>query len=388
MTLTWSFGVDWDKNGAYTDETPRLRNLYVSRGRSRMYAEGSSQAFSTGVCTATLDNYDNRYDPYNTGGALYGYLLPGRPFKLKVTESAVTHWVFGGWLLDPRPSGGMDKKAVFNCVDGFHYLGKQKCTALGPEVDYPVSNAIDDLLNQSDWPFNNTTTDFPFTFPLTLGPLEIDNNGDTIDSFTVVAGANSILDELREIAEAFGASLFVNKAGGLVYRARDTARTTAATFTSSLVHPDIEQSMPWDQIFNDINVTEFGGSSPQTATDTASQTAYGKSTFAITTNSYIQSSTQAGYYAGYLGLYLPEVKRGLRVRLEDRFAYQFGVDLMDRVQVTIAPLGIDEPYQVEQIEHNWEAGRGCITTFRLARDYHDVAGLQVFPFTFPLSLGW
>jgi hypothetical protein len=388
MTLTWEFGVDWDKDGVYTDESARLTNLYVSRGRSRMYTENGSQAFNTGVVTATLDNYDKRYDPYNTGGALYSYLLPGRPFRLKVTESAVTHWVFGGWLLDPRPQGGIGSTAVFNCTDGFHYLGMQKPTAIGPETDYVVSNAVNDLLNQATWPFNNTTDTFSWTFTLTLGPAEIDNNGDTIDTFEIVAGTSTILDELRELAEAYGGSVFVNKSGGLVYRARDTVRTTAATYTDSLVSSYIEQSMPWDQIFNEISVTKFGGSTPQTASDTTSQGEYGVSYFDLTTNSYIQTDAHALDYAGWLGMYLPELKRNLRFRVEDRFAYQFGVDLMDRVQVTIAALEIDDLYQIEQIEHNWDAGRGCVTTLRLSRDFIDVAGIQTYPFTFTLNLGW
>lgn len=384
--MEWTFEIDWDKDGTFTAENTRLLELRVTRGRTRMMNPNGMEPMRTGEIYAVLDNHDGRYDPYNTAGALYSYLKPGRPLRVLAVDGSTTRAVFTGYVSDARPEGGRRSRAVIKAVDGLTLLDRQNCEAVTPATDYAVSQAMEDLLAQSDWPLVSSAQTFPFTWPLTLGSVTLENNGDTVDSWDVDTG-KSLLATINELGEAFWGIAYVTASGSLAYRARNTQRMTMLTLDQDILLSDVEGAMPWDEIYNDIRVTATTNTA-QTASDTASDAEYWRRTMDIASNDFIQTDAHAGDLANYLELYAPELKRGLRVRLRDRFTEQFGAELTDRVRVTIAALGIDNLYQIGQIEHQWREREACTTTYRLEPDYYEVAGLQTFPFTWPLTLGW
>lgn len=385
--MRWIVEVDWTKAGIWGDEGARVVSIQTNRGRDRMLSESGPEPMRAGECVITLDNWDGRYDPFNSGGALYGYLLPGRPFRLSVEEEEITYPVIAGFLTDIRPLGRGQSLAILRGADGLYFLDMQDCELVTPASDYAVSSAINDLLEMSDWPLLSSAQTFPFTFPLTLGNTAIENNGDEIPNWTTDTG-KSILDTMNEIAEAFLGTIFTTREGSLTYATRDTLRTTKADIDEAELLVDIETNMPWDEVYNDIRVTPTTGA-VQTASDSNSQSIFGRRTLVIDNNQYIQSATQALQIANWIELWAPEIKRGFRVRLESRFALQYGLELMDRVAVTADTLGVNGLYSVGKIEHAWQAGRGGITRLWLEPDIYDIAGMQqYFPFTFPLVLSW
>jgi len=385
--MEWTFAIDWDKDGTFTAENTRLLEIKINRGRDRSFSNSGPQAMRPGTLYAVVDNYDGRYDPYNTAGALYGYLKPGRPIRAHPVENGVTKSAFVGYVTDVRPVSGRDARAVIKASDGLTFLDRQYCDTAATQTNYAVSDALSDLLSQAQWPLIGSAQKFPFNWPMILGGTTIPDNGDTIDSWTPAA-TKTILRTMEEIAAAFLGSVYVTASGSLAYKARNSARPTVMTLDQSMIMAtDIEPTMPWDEIYSEIRVTPTAGAM-QTYSDTAAEYDYGPSTLAMSGNDYIQSAAQALNIVDYLKIYLPALKRGIRIRLQDRFDYQFGLELLDRVSVTMAALGIDSLFQVGSIEHSWRNGGACITTLRMEPDYHSVAGFQVFPFHWPIILGW
>jgi hypothetical protein len=385
VTLSWNLEVDWPGTGTFTDERNRLLGLSTRRGRNSIFTESGKTPMFMGEGWFQLENYDDRYNPFNASSPLYGNMLPGRLVRVSAVDG-VTYRVFTGYLADIRPQGSRSQTAIMKIVDGSRYLSKQKCSAVTPQSNYLVSAAIDDLLAMSLWPLVSSVATFPLTFPITLGSQSIENNGDTIDSFSTNTN-QTIWDALNDIAEAFLGTIYIEKGGALAYRTRTTAPVTISSFSADDVDPEIEQDMPWDTIWNDIRITPTAGGE-QTGSDSASANTYGPSTFSITGNAFIQSAAQANDIITMLLLYLPVLKRGIRVNMNPNSSLQFSPELLNSTNVYIPELGIDGLYDIGYIQHEWVAGGECHTRFGLEPNYYETAGLQVFPLTFPITLGW
>jgi len=131
--LDYGLAIDWNGDGEYdaSQEADRLLRWSSSRGRSRIY-QPSGNGFSPyeiGKLTLTLDNYDGRYDPWNTTGPLYGHIMPGRDVTFKVAiydaddsvDSHDTYYVFTGTLVDIRVNGH-NKTVDLIVEDGWRFL--------------------------------------------------------------------------------------------------------------------------------------------------------------------------------------------------------------------------------------------------------------------------
>jgi len=99
--------VDWDIDGVYTDETPRL---VQARGSIRLAPPGQNITSGSGiVATATveLENNDNRYSPLVSTGDLYAYIAGGGMYRapirvsISLDDGATYHTVFTGVMKIP-----------------------------------------------------------------------------------------------------------------------------------------------------------------------------------------------------------------------------------------------------------------------------------------------
>lgn len=385
MTLSWNLDVDWPGTSTFTNENGRLLALSTRRGRNSVYSSSGKTPMFLGEGWFTLENYDDRYNPLNVASPLYGNMLPGRLVKLSAVDGS-TYRVFTGYLADIRPQGTRSQTAIMKIVDGSRFLSRQKCQAASPQSNYLVSAAINDLLTQSEFPLISSVATFPLTFPITLGEQNIEDNGDTIDSFTPPTNS-TIWDALNDIAEAFLGSIFIDEYGTVVYKTRSSSINNVGSINTDDVDPDVEQDMPWDTIWNDLKITPTVGAT-QTGSDSTSRTTYGPSTFEISSNPFIQSEAQAANIITMLLYYLPVLKRGIRIKMNPNSSLQFSPELLDSSTIYIPELGIDGVYDYGFIQHQWVAGGECITTFGLEPNYQETAGLQVFPLTFPITLGW
>jgi hypothetical protein len=76
-----------------------------------------------GEAVFTLDNKNRRYDPYNAGSPLYGYIKPGRRARVmvKYRTTGVTYTLLTGQIADIQPMSGHERvRLVIN--DYIRYL--------------------------------------------------------------------------------------------------------------------------------------------------------------------------------------------------------------------------------------------------------------------------
>jgi len=154
--LTWALEIDWDNDGIFNGENEALNmfGLTVDRGRSNMLKSDSSgfQPVDIGKMYASLTNLDRRYDPYNSSGALYGLILPGRKFRLRVKDEAsgIVYPVITGNIADiqPKNNNGIET-VIIEGHDELELLDKEVYTSLYENIT--IDEAIVLLLMASGW---------------------------------------------------------------------------------------------------------------------------------------------------------------------------------------------------------------------------------------------
>lgn len=366
-------GIDWDKDGNYTDETSSVLTsaITIRRGRQQMLSSSGYESIQPADVWGKFRNADRRFDHFNASSPIYDYLYPGRPMVIRVTRGATTYDLFTGWLTDLRSMGAKEKDAVFRASDGLAFLDMQHGYSASPQ-NISVAQALQNLIDASDW-------------PVTAG-ANIEDNEDSITGFQPDV-KQTLLEDIREIATAFGGTAFINASGGFEYRTRASTAPTVATITEQDVGREFEIRSPWDEIYNDVRVDSRAYDA--TAEGAASQSNYGRRTMTIGggVNDYIQSTTAAQNLANWVLDYAEIAKKVLRVRFTNSFDLQFGLDLMDRVHVNMPARGIDALYNVGYIEHNFMSAGNCVTTMHL-EPYRWELLEQMYPLTFDFTLGW
>lgn len=250
--ITWSVGIDWDKDGTYTDETGRLLSLSSSRGRDQAVFTDSYDRARIGECSFILDNYDRRYDPHYTSSPLTGTILPDRPVKIQLTYDSLTRNVFNGRLSNIIPFGE-DRTVQVICLDGLSSLRKQYCSLGSLQTDISVADAISTLLEDAGFPYITGELTFPFDFPGTMGSSSIEDNGDVIP-YWWSDHRLTVLEAIDELSQAFMGDYYVDTAGNFVYEARSYDIVSSVTLDQSQLLRDIEVSQPWEDIRNVIRV--------------------------------------------------------------------------------------------------------------------------------------
>ena len=99
MTTRWTIGIDWDRDGSYTDETARVLFAKWSLGCQQAYMDVGNDA----QLRLLMRNEDKRFTPENSAGSLYGKLVPLRPVKIESHDGTTTRTpLVSGWLaIDP-----------------------------------------------------------------------------------------------------------------------------------------------------------------------------------------------------------------------------------------------------------------------------------------------
>jgi hypothetical protein len=104
----------WTDISAYVLEIPN-----ITSGRSSEFTQISPSTMSV-----VLSNGDRRFDPEHAAGPYFGTLLPGRKIRVKVVYSAVTYYLFTGYVMGwPQEyQSSVDSTVTVNCVDGSKFL--------------------------------------------------------------------------------------------------------------------------------------------------------------------------------------------------------------------------------------------------------------------------
>jgi len=138
MTTTFTVEFDWARDGAWTDETVRVRRVQIHAGFERPH----DAVAGVGRCTLTLDNADGRYSPANTGSPLAGLLLPRRPVRVRAHSGAQTWTLFRGAVEAIAPQAGAWSGAcVITAVDGIALLAHELVA-----VSYAAAKTVDEAV--------------------------------------------------------------------------------------------------------------------------------------------------------------------------------------------------------------------------------------------------
>ncbi len=249
----------WTDITAYLVSIPRIK-------RGRQDELGRTEA---GEAEVVLNNLDRRFDPTNVAGAYYPNVLPMRRIRITAVFSSVTYRLFTGFIEDWPPDWPLDGTAniTLHCVDGFKLFNlNQLNTTLAQEYS---GDAINTMLTLIGWPAGDRAV----------------SNGQTLITGNVLTDT-PVLQRLQDIANTENGLVFVRGDGALVFQNRHYRLTTSASVTSQATFGDSGVELPYvelkpsyddNQIWNDVRVTAAGGTE-QTASDSTSQTAYGKRT--------------------------------------------------------------------------------------------------------------
>jgi len=241
--------VDWDFDGTYTDETPRIIGV---RGTHRLVPPGQAVEASQGMIstmTAILHNEDNRYSSQVTTGALYQYVSNGQawhaPVRFSVTTDGGASWnqIFQGVIKNPIEStvrDGQVRSITLDCRGNEEKIINRRVSL--PQTDFasfvsnPIteSELIHDTLNQGG---------------INTGDMVLDTGIFKIPNFSTLN--DSVAQICWKLAASAGGRFYCNYQGDYVYENMNHWATAPHTTSQATYSRGIEGS---DYGFSDLRL--------------------------------------------------------------------------------------------------------------------------------------
>ncbi len=160
---TYHIEIDWENNGSWVDAgddvTSRVRHrpgLTTRRGRDQLRQIAPPAA---GRASWELDNRSRDYSTENSGSALYDYLIPGRPVRIRATYDGDTYPIWQG-ILDDLPQHPERRRRTVSipCLGNLTRLvGKRISTALYQKVR--IDEVLEVILDAVGWPSGERVLD-------------------------------------------------------------------------------------------------------------------------------------------------------------------------------------------------------------------------------------
>ncbi len=149
MTTRWTIGIDWDRDGDYTDETARVLSASWSLGFQQAYRDVGNDA----QLTLIMRNDDRRFTPENSAGSLYGKLAPLRPVKIESNDGTTTRRHFSGWVQSIHPAANRNGERIAMIrVSGAMQFLKATETKIELQENQRSDRIIDTLINEVIFP--------------------------------------------------------------------------------------------------------------------------------------------------------------------------------------------------------------------------------------------
>jgi len=339
------------------DVSPYIQSLSTARGRSSQLDQ-----FSTGRCTVTLLNNDRRFDPINENSP-YWNPLTGRTGILprrKVTVQLNGIDIYVGRIADIDVTYDFNNLSTvtISVVDDFVLLASAfTSTAFTPTQELSGAR-VTSILDRTE-----------IAYP--LASRDIDAGTTTLGAYQVDANTNA-LSYLQQCADAERGLFFIAANGDLVFTDRVTTQfvpsiiTTFSDTGSDIPYQSLDVIYGQEFLYNRIQVTRDGGTL-QVANDSASQTEFGVSTYALD-NALFASDTQALALANSLLSEYNEPRYrfdNMRINLTglnngNRDAVN-SLEIGDLIEITRTystgtPASVTQPYAIERIAHSLTAG--------------------------------
>lgn len=355
--------VAWSTDPFATTPTWTDLSSPTSYVRSASAKRGRGNAFSrieAGQAVVSLDDRDLRFDPFNTAGAYYPNVKPGKKARLSCTYNAVTYYLFTGYIDELPPTYLYPGETIVNVplVDVFGLLALADLTVDDVYPDELAGTRVGRVLDEVGFP---------------AADRALDAGQSTIVTETVAADTKA-LAHLLDVAESELGIVFVDGQGRVAFHDRHHRIGTVAAYTpdgtfglsggSELDYATVVPAFTLAPVVNEWSITPDGGT-VIVKSDSASITAYGKR--ASSRSPKVVSVNDCTAQAEYL---LAQTKEpALRFeRLELRparlqagtlqdnlFAQALGREIGDRIQVKVRPPGagytITQDCYIETIEH-------------------------------------
>lgn len=251
--LLWSLRVLWDGIWWGPNEAHgRMIDLNVKRGRQSLLASGGQglESFGVGEAVLILDNADRRFDPFNTDGAVYPDVRPGKFARLEVIDDSTdtTYSIMRGIIDDiqPEKQGELDTVRIV-IKDGLQWL-KDRVLNLGLQESVDKNAIFDSIYAAVDWP----TTEWPIT-----------RTADTDPQDFWWAWNQGALQAMEEFNKAEWAVTYHDRDGNLTWRPNSYGQEQMIEVYQDEILTDIGRPQPWEVVRNIVRVT----SSPKVLDD-------------------------------------------------------------------------------------------------------------------------
>lgn len=237
--LLWGLLIKWDAD--WSNEALRAVDLQVERGRDTLIEGGTWTRYRPGRAEITVDNADGRFDPYNSSGPLYGYLVPGKFVRIYVRYSGTDYDVIRGRVADIQPyNRGLKKLTRITVTDGLDYL-RTAITSQGNVNLNHWDNVTFDLVENSGWPKSEWA----------MSPLVSDP--EIADTYFF---KRNTLQALTELADAVAGQFFHHANGTFRAYAASYTHASTTTINEDDLLRDIQVTQPWENLVNDCQIWE------------------------------------------------------------------------------------------------------------------------------------
>ncbi len=239
--IQWIFQVDWDADNTFNyNEAAYLVDLEVSRGERYFVKPGGNgfEVMRPGEGTATLIDRNGRFDPDNASGPLYGKILPGCKFRLKVKyiSSGATYNVMAGFINDIPPVTELDRVQL-SLRESTSLLDKN--ISIPMLYRYSITDAINYVLDRAKWP--------------TIFGRSVDTETQQITALSL--DSSNALDTLLDIGAASLGYVFANASGTFTFHSRGQSGMPTVTLDQSQCLKMIRRSQPWENLRNIGEIT-------------------------------------------------------------------------------------------------------------------------------------
>jgi hypothetical protein len=241
----WGFIVDWDDDGYYTGENEgeRMIDFVLRRGREHYIQPNGNgfERYQPGEVSAVFDNYDGRYDPYNTSSPLYPNVSPGKFVRIMVKDGTLgtNYNIMRGKIYDIQQfSEGRQRYARIIVKDGLQFLADSTVTT-HRRNNAQIATIGRDILRACDWP----EAEWPTLFRI---------GTETIDYFWLTN--YNALRAFNELVDIELGAIYHNRFGQLELVPADYTYNTLTTVNEADVLADIIIPQPWEVIRNNIEI--------------------------------------------------------------------------------------------------------------------------------------
>ena len=240
----------------YQDVTPSVISYTLTRGKSRQL-----DRYAAGKANVTLNNNDRLFDPLYAASPYRGQIIPRRALRISSNDVIQYEGLIDDWDLDYSPQGNSFAGIVAS--DAFNSLANQTLVGGTVIAEQTGERIVDVLANAGvKWPADR---------------VDVETGLQGLQS-EVLADGLGALQYLNTIADSEPGSLFISKAGSIVFR--DRAASSAGT---PIVFADDGTGIQYQSLavvygaellYNEVTVERKNGGTA-VASDLDSQEEYG-----------------------------------------------------------------------------------------------------------------